>query len=143
MINRYYDKICIVFENCEYCYVDAALVEYIFFDGITESIDSRNYRCDKTYVFKKYKTCEEFSMMLTSSCKNIKTQFTKNYFTEECLFDRIAHYSDIVSIEFLKNNKLLERIYVPFDGNENNKNQVTTFDSNGALIIEIKEKIDD
>ena len=138
-----YNKICIVFENCEYCYIDAKLVEYIFIDSITESIDSRNYRSVKECFFHNYKTCNEFSIMLTPSCKDIKPQFTKNYFSKEGLFDRITHYPDIVSIEFLKNNKLLERIYVPFDGNENNQNQETHFDSNGALIVEIKEKIDD
>ena len=143
MNNHYYNKICIVFENCEYCYVDADAVEYIFFDGVTESIDSRNYKCTKKYFFHKYKTCEEFRMLLSPSCKNIKTQFSKNYFSDEGLFDRLKHYPDIVSIEFLKNHRVLERIYVPFEGNENNQNQKTDFDSHGALIVEVKEKKDD
>jgi len=122
----------IVFENVDFVTIKTSNIEQLFIENISES----NYLHDQ-YITSNLK-CEQLHLVLKNQCKNQKTYFQENYEeNSSTLFPRMLKYNDIVNIELHYKNGTQETIYVPYDGNEENKNQKTYIDEQGNLVVEI------
>lgn len=125
----------IVFENVDFVTIKTSNIEQLLIDNISESKHLYNQ-----HVITSLK-CEQLHLVLKNQCKNQKTHFQENYEDDSStLFSRMLKYNDIVTIELHYKNKTQEIIYVPYDGNEENKNQKTYIDKQDNLVVEIMKE---
>lgn len=125
----------IVFENVDFVTIKTSNIEQLAIENISDS----------KYLYDQHITtslkCERLYLVLKNQCKNQKTYFQENYDKDSStLFPRMLKYNDIVNIELHYKNGTQEIIYVPYDGNEENKYQKTYIDEHDNLVVEIMKE---
>ena len=125
----------IVFENVDFVTIKTSNIEQLSIENISESKHLYNQHITNSLK------CEQLHLVLKNQCKNQKTYFQENYEEDSStLFLRMLKYNDIVNIELHYKNGTQETIYVPYDGNEENKNQKTYIDEQDNLVVEINKE---
>lgn len=108
----------IVFENVDFVTINTSNIEQLSIENISDSKHLYDQQIETSLK------CEQLHLVLKNQCKNQKTYFQENYENNSStLFPRMLKYNDIVNIELHYKNGTQETIYVPYDGNEENKNQ--------------------
>ena len=132
-----FEKIALVFENCEYSEIDAKHVSHVYVDDIQSNMYVQNRVADDVPYVHTSKHCKYLSIHLQPECKDNTVKFNPTVTGDFTLFDRINRYADITAIEFLKDAETLDYIYVNYKGEEVNELQSHTLDDEGVMIIEI------
>jgi len=116
----------IVFENCE---IYTVPIENINFS--IELSDICNYN--------SYKRCAEEVRLIIKSSDNITPRFSWSYITP--FYKRITQYNDITSVCLKYDDGSELDIYVPwnFEDESINSFQKPTFNTDGYLVIDIRE----
>ena len=124
----------LVLENCEVIDINIKDINYMMVDGIYEF---NIIGCSKKVEKRRY--CKEVELIIN---KRADKDYEVRWDESLKVFARLIKFPDIVGITYLDSNKeSIESILVPwFDyDDEDNNYQTGEIDSDGNLVIYIKE----
>ena len=114
-------KYCIVLENCEHIDLEKEdLIDAVFVE-VNKTIEI--YKNLEEYHKKNSLFAKEVLLTLDiDKLKSRQTSFSENEYNA---YERLIRHSDVVAFEIVYEDDSKEIIYVPFDGEDENKAQET------------------
>lgn len=132
------EKIRLVFENLETCYIDAEEIGFICVDDIQENI--HRIACNSIANLKTAKNI--FIELLIDRPINLEGDDNDNSYQNTSLFKRIENYNDITSIEVYYKDGTTDEIYPTYKetASFSNEYQHSIIEKNNQLYIVISKQ---
>jgi hypothetical protein len=119
----------LILENCDSFKLEPKHFKGLILNNITDKLYVNCYQYTDGEI-NRFKDCKHFSIELNESSFELESDMVN-----EKLIKRLLT-PDIVYVELIYDDDSKENIYVPFEGEYNNKLQTTKF-INNKIIIEI------
>ena len=112
----------LILENCETIILSATDLIEANFAGLDKHIDIWQ---SENQVLRKESLVAKDALLIFENLKARRTSFSNGEYNA---YERATKHSDIVALEIFYSDSSNELIYVPFDGDYENKLQETTFE---------------